>query len=161
LVVGCGDDAPFDVDAADTPDANPNPDTALDPADAGPDAFAGVIPPEETPASASFPLGVSSGDATTERVMLWTRYDGAASLRAVIWEMDGETYAERVFESDAMVAEGGYVHVDADGLLPGLRYRYAFFEMDGGARIGRSLVGRFRAAVAEDSVERLMFGAFS
>jgi len=163
LVVGCGGgDVPNGVDAAGNPDADPAaPDANTVVPDARADAAPMVVPPEETPTSDSFPLAVSSGDVTSERAMLWTRYDGTSPLRVVVWEMAGESYALRAFEADATPAEGGYVHVDAGGLLAGRRYRFAFFEMDGPARAARSLVGRFRSAIADDSVERLMFGAFS
>jgi phosphodiesterase/alkaline phosphatase D-like protein len=98
---------------------------------------------------------------TTERAILWTRYDGAFPLKVVVWEMVSGTYARRVYRSTVTPADGGYVHVDAGGLEPARYYRYAFFEMAGDERIGRSLVGQFRAALGEDHLVRLMFGAFS
>jgi len=170
----CGDDeiipdAPADVDAAGpapdagpVPDAGPDSDADLLPDAAAPDAMPPpVMPPELTPASTAFGLGIASGDVTHERALLWARYDAAMPLRVVVWEMDGDVYDRRVFSADVAPADGGFVHVDADGLTPGARYRYAFFELDAGERFARSPIGRFRAALAPDAVEPLRFGAVS
>lgn len=131
--------------------------------DAGPED-AGTAPtgelPEDTEESAAFPLGVAAGDATESAVVLWTRYDGEAPLRLVVWRWDDGDYGPRIFEEAVTPAEGGFVHV-AVPVSAGLRYRYAFFEMEGEARIGRSLVGRVRAAIAADAMEPLVFGAVS
>ena len=166
LVVACGgDDVPALADGAPAADGSPSIDGGVAPADAAPPPDAEpepVVPPEQTPESGSFALGVSSGDATSERVILWTRYDGAAPLRLVVWEMLVDLYARVAFEADGIVvADGGFVHIDATGLGAGKHYRFAFFEMDGEARIGRSLIGRFRAAIAADAMERVVLGAYS
>jgi len=111
------------------------------------------------PESQSFPLGVMSGDATSDRAMLWTRYDGAAQLAAHVQEEGGDA----VFEGSAEVKPGGFVHIDAPGLRPGARYRYAFLEKSGGGGdvIARSRTGRFRAALAPDALETVTFAATS
>jgi alkaline phosphatase D len=118
-------------------------------------------PPEKTPESMAFPLGIASGDVTEARAMLWARHDGTGPLQVVLWEMNGAVYAREVLAMDVMRAEGGFVHVDVDGLQPGLRYRYAFFEMDGGKRAARSPIGRFRASISAELLEPLVLGAVS
>lgn len=128
------------------------------PADGGP-----VSPPmtrdlEAIPESANFPLGVMAGDALSDRAIVWTRYDGAASLAAYVQEVGGAA----VYEGEAVIAPGGYVHVDAPGLEPGARYEYAFLERSGaGEVVARSRTGRFRAALAADALEPVTFAATS
>ncbi|MFK7989372.1 MAG: alkaline phosphatase [Sandaracinaceae bacterium] len=166
LLVGCDPESGADAGARDAAlpgDAGTTEDAGRA-ADAG-DEDAGtpgpLAPPEDTPEATTFGLGVASGDARVDGAVLWTRYDGTASLRLAVWEMDGASYvAERV---DVVVspADGGFVHHAVTGLTAGARYRYAFFEMDGDMRSGRSAVGRFRAALAADASEVLRIGAVS
>ncbi len=126
--------------------------------DAGPPP---VDPPEETSEGLNFPLGVASGDVTTERAVLWTRYDGLMTLRLTVWEMDGDAYARTVYDADVTPGDGGYVSEDAGGLVAGGRYRFVFFETDGEARLTRSPIGRFRAPPASDALVPLVLGAVS
>ncbi len=132
---------------------------ALDPVDAGP-------PPPDEPELVTeafgFPLGLASGDVEPTRAMLWTRYDGAAALTLRVWRMEGDVYAQRVAEVAVTPADGGFLHLDVDGLTPGERYRYAFFEVDvAGALLARSAIGRFRAAFAPGTKAPLVLGACS
>lgn len=109
------------------------------------------------PASEAFPLGVASGDATAEGIVLWTRYDGRARLGLMVWREDGDAVAAfRVVPAD-----GGFAHVFVDDLEPGERYRYAWLELDGGEARARSDVGRFRTALPEDARTPLQLAAFS
>jgi alkaline phosphatase D len=117
-----------------------------------------VDAPERTPESTLFPLGIASGDALPSAAVVWTRYAGTSPLRVVVWEMDGDRYAREAFASDVTPAEGGFVHVDATGLGAGARYRFAFFEMRGAARVARSPIGRFRSALGESDLAPLVFG---
>jgi alkaline phosphatase D len=133
-------------------------------ADAGP-PDAGVPPappPEETPEAlvATFPLGVSSGDATHEAAIFWTQYAGARELELVVWEMEGASYGRTVTQELVTLAEGGYVHVDVSGLRAGARHRYAFFERER-VRTMRSPIGRLRAALDPEGVEPMVLGACS
>ena len=129
--------------------------------DAGVDARP-VVPPEGTPLVAQFPLGVSAGDLAGDRVVVWCRYAGMATLTAVLWRVDGDTYLEELGPFAATPTADGFTHVAVTGLAAGARYRYAFFEVDGsGARTGRSLIGAFRAPIAAESTETLTFGAIS
>jgi len=108
------------------------------------------------PASEAFPLGVASGDATPEGIVLWTRYDGPRRLGLVVWDGEGAVDAFRVIPAD-----GGYAHVYVDGLTPGARYEYAYVELEDGEAAARSDVGRFRAALPESARDPLQIAAFS
>ena len=132
--------------------------------DAGPRVDGAPLPPPMTrdldaiPESAGFPLGVMAGDALSDRAILWTRYDGGAPLMAYVQEIGGQA----VYEAEAVIAPGGFVHVDASGLVPGARYQYAFLERDaGGEVVARSRTGRFRAALADDATDPVTFAATS
>ena len=120
-----------------------------------------VEPPEMVPESDAFPLGISSGDATGSDVVLWCRYAGRRDLEVAVYEMNGEDYVSELGPFPAAVEDYGIVHVQADGLIAGGRYRYAFFELESGDRVARSAIGRFRAPIADGALEPLIFGAVS
>lgn len=145
----CGSDPAAGGDDGASPDAAP--DAAPIPVD----------PPERVVEVPEFPLGVSAGDLAGTRGLLWTRYTGGGALACAAWRMDGEVYVEELAQISAMPADGGFVHVAIEGLAPGVRYRYAFFEITAGARTGRSRIGSFRAPIADDALEPLTFGAIS
>jgi alkaline phosphatase D len=136
---------------------------AIDVPDGGeaPPDGAPIAPPETVPEVARFELGISAGDLVDDRAVLWTRYDGAAPLVALVWRMAGDAYIEELGPYPAVPAAGGFVHVPIAGLRAGERYRYAFVETAGDARVGRSIIGRFRAPIAPDASEVLTFGAVS
>lgn len=132
-----------------------------------PEVDAGLPPPppdepQKVMESFAFPLGVASGDVEAERAILWTQFTGTAPLRLRVWKMDQEVYAERVADVIVPPAEGGFTHLDVSGLLPGERYRYAFFEESAsGELLSRSSIGRFRAAFAAGTKAPLLLGACS
>jgi len=109
------------------------------------------------PSSDAFALGVASGDATENSVVLWTRYDGSDPVALVVWELlpDGADGA-RVLEMMVTPDDGGFVH-ERIAVSAGQRYGYAFVENE----TARSTIGRFRAAIASDAMEPLIFGAVS
>ncbi len=140
----------------------------------GEDATATALPPhlealslprngeaERVPLSNDFPLGVASGDVHADGAVVWTRHADASALRLRAWEMAGDTYARRVVDAPVQPAEGGYVHVELRGLKPGAHYRYAFFQERDGELVARSDIGRFRAALPDDSSEPIVLGAVS
>ncbi len=132
--------------------------------DAGVDAGQPLPPdePEQLAEAFNFPLGLASGDLEPTRGVLWTRYAGMATLRLRVWRMEADVYAERVADVLVTPGDGGFVHLDVDGLLPGLRYRYAFFEENAQAELtARSAIGRFRAALAPGQKEKIVIGACS
>lgn len=125
----------------------------------GRDAPQPVSPPEPIPEAPHFALGVSAGDLADDRGMLWTKYTGTAPLAAFLWRMNGDSYVEEHGPFTATPNDGGFVHVALEGLQPGARYRYAFVELQGGMRVARSAIGRFRAPIADTASEVLTFGA--
>ncbi len=150
---GGSDTSAMDAGAADT--SVPR-DTATDTAPPP------VDPPEMVPeASALFGLGVASGDVSHEDGVVWTRYSGTMPLVVTVWEMNGDVYERTVLDEAASPAAGGFVHVSVPGLSGGRRYRYVFFVMDGSARVERSAIGRFRAALGPEQMEDLVIGACS
>jgi alkaline phosphatase D len=131
----------------------------LMPDGAAPDATQPITPPETIPEAQHFKLGISAGDLDASRGVLWTQYSGTAPLAAFVWRMSGDSYVEQHGPLAAAPADGGFVHVAIEGLVAGARYRYAFVELDGEQRVARSMIGRFRAPIAETSTEVLTFGA--
>ncbi len=121
------------------------------------------VSPEPIPAApvTAFPLGVASGDVESTRAILWTRYAGTSPLKLHVWQMIGDVYAYELPTMDVTPGDGGFAHREVIGLSPGKRYRYAFVEMDGAAQKARSPIGRFRAALAAGTQEKLVFGAIS
>jgi alkaline phosphatase D len=117
-----------------------------------------IDPPDGVAESTMFPLGVSAGDIASGSGVAWTRYAGTAALSAYAWRVDGEMYVEQLGPFAAVPNDGGFVHAKLAGLLPGARYRYAFFE---GERVARSKIGSFRAPIADDANEVITFGAIS
>jgi alkaline phosphatase D len=136
-------------------------DTGELPPDAAatPDAAKPIAPPEPIPEAQHYKLGISAGDLDASRGVLWTHYSGTAPLAAFVWRMQGDSYVEEHGPFAATPADGGFVHVAIEGLVAGARYRYTFVELEGDTRVARSMIGRFRAPIAETSSEVLTFGA--
>ena len=96
----------------------------------------------ESTESGVFTHGVASFDPTEERVILWTRVEGASRLT---WHLepvdvggdagDGATARSGPLEVDP---EHGCAHVDVDGLTPGTEYRYWFTTADASSPVGRT-----------------------
>ncbi len=106
-----------------------------------------------TPEADGFDLGVASGDPTPDGAILWAHYE-AGRLRLVVWsESPFVEVANRVVSP-----RDGFFHEQIDGLEPGRWYRYAFFLLSGE---GRSPIGRFRTALASDSLEPVLLGGTS
>ncbi len=131
----------------------------ITPDGAMPDGAQPIAPPDPLPQSTGFKLGVSAGDLAETRGVLWTQYAGTAPLAAFVWRMNGDTYVEEHGPLPATPADGGFVHVAIEGLQPGARDRYAFVELEGDTRVARSMIGRFRAPIADTAMEPLTFGA--
>lgn len=103
-------------------------------------------------APAEFPLGVASGDPSTDGALVWTLYDGNETLKALVWKADDD--ASTALE---LPASGRFATVEVTGLLPGTAYRYAFVTASG----GRSPEGRFRTTPAAGSRPVVRLGAVS
>jgi alkaline phosphatase D len=137
-------------------DAGLTPDSDVPPSDAAPPPMTrdlGAIP-----ASTRFGLGVMAGDATSDRALLWTKYTGTAMLAIYVQRMGGPAAAEVMVTPEP----GGFVHIDVAGLTAGARYEYAFLEVDGGGNVvARSAIGSFRAALADQALEKVVFAGVS
>jgi len=128
--------------------------------DAGVDA--GVAEPDQPDLiqeAFNFSMGIASGDVTDTRAVLWTQYAGLGALRLRVWRMEAEVYAERVADVTVQPGDGGFVHLDVEGLIAAEKYRYAFFEETATGLAGRSAIGRFRAAFAAGVKAPLTVGA--
>ncbi len=101
------------------------------------------------PSPKEFPLGVASADPTPDGALLWTRYDGAEPLKAVVWPDGSDTAIE-------LPASGRWAHVEVTGLAPATGYRFAFV-----AGEARSSEGRFRTAPAPGARPLVRLGAVS
>lgn len=109
--------------------------------------------------SVSFDHGVASGDALSDRVILWTR---ATPSKAADLEITWEIALDADFRS--LVGKGEFstgaardytVKVDAGGLLPGQRYYYRFRHGDVSSETGRT------RTLPVGSVDEVKLGMFS
>jgi alkaline phosphatase D len=158
---------PKDAHAPDTsasmdagaPDVGSEPDSGegdADIIDAG-----GGPGPETIVESMAFGLGIASGDVTEAGAVLWTRYSASEPLHLWLYRADNVTLSSEIITQTVTPRSGGFVHVDVGGLDAGARYVYVFVEGPSDAPIGRSPLGRFRTAIASDSMEPLIIGAVS
>jgi alkaline phosphatase D len=176
LLVGCGSDVSSTndeeaVDAAPLGDSalvETTPSVGVDaPAESEEASVPDTAPPldpdiSDIPRNATaFAIGVMGGDAEPTRAMIWTRYTGKRELRARVSEAKDGKPTKVVLEKVVKPADGGFVHLDATPLTPGIEYQYAFLEHDGTKYVGRSDAGRFNTAIADDKLETLTFGGTS
>jgi len=116
--------------------------------------------------SEHFPLGLASGDASSESAIIWCYYDGFFKTKLAIWPSDNEPGNDEpgnnIVYLDAGRSDGGYIHFHADALNAYTNYRYAFLEYDFSDRlISRSPIARFRTAPKEDQLIPITLGAVS
>lgn len=104
------------------------------------------------PADSRFPLGVASGDATSEGSLLWTCFTGSGPLEVVLWaEEEGEARAQRFVATTV----DSFVRVESPRLNSGTWYRFRFEPETGSA----SPEGRFRTALGPNDLESITIGA--
>lgn len=116
----------------------------------------------DLPPSPFFPLGVASGDVTPERAIITTRFARKERLKLAVWEADAQPSSPIYTWEEALVRDGGFIHIDALQLKPYTNYRYAFVVMDAYDRAdARSRIGRFKTAPGEAAVVPLTVGAVS
>lgn len=109
--------------------------------------------PHDATASPEFPLGVASGDATSDGALVWTLHRGSAEVTLEV-SLEGESAITTLpVTPDA----DGFVHLDLRGLSSGRWHRYEFVESTG----VRSGSGRFRTAFTDDTLAPLRVGAVS
>lgn len=177
-------DATADVDADVAPDADTAPDVAPDVdsdivpdtiepaplgcADVDPDAFDGATLVEFDPAAAlqndtMFDLGIQSGAARAESILLWTHIADGFAKNLVIWR-ESDTDGSVWLVEDRAITPGpvGFTHVEVEGLAPCTWYSYAF--VDGNTVDGithRTAVGSFKTAHPIGSLDVVRVGATS
>lgn len=84
-------------------------------------------------AQGSFTHGVASGDPGHEEVVLWTRYVPEDSADTwIVWEMVDEDRFRTVDQGKVLATQTHdfCVKVRANGLMPGKRYLYRFYDHD-------------------------------
>lgn len=104
--------------------------------------------------SASFPLGVATGDVTPTGALLWTKYTRLDALQLRVWPEIGDVMTAPL---RAVESVDGFVLVELENLLPGQWHRFRFESEDGEV----SPLGRFRTALAPDALETITLGATS
>jgi phosphodiesterase/alkaline phosphatase D-like protein len=121
----------------------------------------------------AFPQGVMAGAMAATAATLWARVEGdrsTAPLRLKVWrDVDGDAENVDLVLDEAVTPVGdsddpgivsGIVKRRLTGLAPGTTYRYGLFAVDAsGAPVARSVVGRVRTAIADDSCAPVTFGA--
>lgn len=111
------------------------------------------IPMDET----TFPLAVMAGAMKPTSVLLSTLIDDARPKRLRIWRdhpQDGMVHL--IDDLDVTPDADGYGKTRIENLCPGTWYRYGYFADDGtGTLTARSLVGEFRTALEENTLEPL------
>lgn len=99
---------------------------------------------------APFTLGVTSGDPTTDAVILWTRIEPDSATQAnaqVNWEIAKDMGFTQVINSGTVTTDANSdwtINVDATGLAPHTIYYYRFDDGNG----NYSVMGRTRTAPA-------------
>ena len=112
-----------------------------------------------------FPLGVASGGVGTAEASLWTRYEGRAPLRLVVWRADGRGQHEekahwrQVVHHDVSAGATGTLQIPVDQLTPHCEHRFAFYTLHQGKPAKRSKVGRFKTVPPEDALVPITLGA--
>jgi phosphodiesterase/alkaline phosphatase D-like protein len=104
--------------------------------------------PDSVPESIErFPRTPIAGDMTSTRVVLTFHVADDAPVTLRVWTGDD------IAVDEAIAASGdGFHKVRVDELVPGTTYRYAVFSGDAPRFDGRSLIGQFRTAPADDAV---------
>jgi alkaline phosphatase D len=119
-------------------------------------AIALGIPATAGAATAVFPNGVASGDATSDGAVLWTRIDrGAVNLKVEVWRNASCLSGKKAFQQSNIrtsAARDFTVKVIARGLEPGVEYCYRFRHGD-----ADSPVGRFKTAPAANKPASIEF----
>lgn len=146
------------------------PDEGTEPEDVPVEDMADVAPPPETVELSEIPLdaaafdrSVRSGDPGATQIVLGGRYTGDLAVRAIVVETeDGQGKAPVAAAVDAPLNDGGWAHVELDGLSPDTTYHYALVAVESDqTAVARSAIGRFRTAPADDALVPVVFGGSS
>ncbi len=122
-----------------------------------PDAYEIAFDPETIPEDGTiFPLAVMAGEMKPTSVLLSTIVDEPGPVRLKVFRpADDPGSVWMVYEADVTPNADGYLKVPVEDLCPGTWYRYGFFTGDPDAPSGRSVLGEFRTALADDDLEPL------
>ena len=106
---------------------------------------------------ALFPLGVSAGAARAESIIFWTKYTGSDEVRLTVWRpLDIPNQVVKAYDEVVTPADGGFIKLRVDGLLPDARYEYAFVLEN-----QKSPTGSARTALAPGAKRPITFAATS
>ncbi len=116
--------------------------------------------PEAVPEDlATFPVAVMAGAMRKDSALLTTFIDSGEPKILRVWRpADGDGEVELIQELEVSSVDG-YVQQYVDNLCPGTWYSYAYFTPDGDDFSGRSIIGEFRTAIPDDSMEPLVLAA--
>ena len=96
-----------------------------------------------------FAIGVQAGSMTDSEVILWTHTEDNLPKQLRIWRMGSDGEEIILVQDLPVIPAEGYIKENVDSLAPGTVYYYAFFHEEYGALVKRSMIGRFRTAIAE------------
>lgn len=134
-----------DADAI-APDADGGPEPHINP-EIDPDVDGGEVvdwdPMAATLDETLFPMGVQSGAARTEDVLLWGFADDAQPKTLRVWRAGADDAIALVKDLELTPNAGGFFKTLVEGLAPATAYRFAWFTAD---LTTRSRVGRFSTA---------------
>lgn len=103
-----------------------------------------------------FPYTPMVGEMQMTSVLCAVQIPDAQPKWLRIWRSAPDGDGVLVVHDDEIVPdENGYARMPIEGLCPGTWYEYAYFEGGPGSFSARSLIGEFRTAPPEDSVEPL------
>ena len=109
-----------------------------------------------------FPLGIMSGDVTTDNIILWSQYSGFFKLALCIWEQSKNNTLELNQVLEVSRGENGYILAPVQGLRASRKYRYCLVEINFENKLEkRSLLGHFRTPPKDNEEEIITFGALS
>jgi phosphodiesterase/alkaline phosphatase D-like protein len=116
-------------------------------------AACALLMPAAAQAQVSFPDGVASGDATSNRAVLWTRSTVATNIKVEVYDnaaLSGPKTFQGKLKTSA--ARDNTVKIDATGLQPGTQYWYRFRK-----DLDSSAVGTFKTAPDPNSPTDVKF----
>ena len=79
-----------------------------------------AVPPERTPESNAFAMGVACGDVTAKDAIVWTQWSGARELELAVYRVDGNDYVDEVVATAVPVEDAGFVQQGRDERCKGL-----------------------------------------
>ncbi|TNE47637.1 MAG: hypothetical protein EP343_18940 [Deltaproteobacteria bacterium] len=98
---------------------------------------------------------------TPTSALVWSFTEDKKAKHLRVWrETEKANEVVQVYDKPVDPKEG-FFHISVEGLAPGTRYHYAFLEGSEGSWTGRSRIGSFRTAFADDCKQPLTIAATS